>query len=356
MRVVLLSVIFFAAATLQAHATGAIYCRVTNNTLHCFASVNKQLGAAQYEAALACVAGYPAGCFMANAKPFANTCAAVAAQNGPHASTAYVYAEAATREGAIAKALSRCSRTYGGCYSEIIACDGAAASATPEPIVAFHLSPIGLFNFYAIRSGISFGIGVIIALLAFAKRAALINFIIHGNLPQELPVYGDDIQVLFRRTQRVNWYGRVVFGIIARLAMDHKQLSLVRRYWLGRVIAFDSLRRQRQNRLARIHLQLAASVKPESNDKKPLSQLWAAIKYLFLVLFYVVRAVFSFLFGFFFIRVTIAKLVNGELIESKNLVLVLQAKEAIEESARYLKEYLTIAETFDEREELFESK
>src|SRR6185437_250639 len=139
------------------------------------------------------------------------------------------------------------------------------------------------------------------------------------------------IQVLFKRTQRVNRYGRVVFGIIARLSMDHKQFSLVRRYWLGRVVAFDSLRRQRQNQLARMHLQLAAKLRPEPTDKKKASsQFWKAIKYFFFLFFYLLRALFSFLFGFLFIRVTIAKLIRGKLIESKDPVLVLQAKDAVE--------------------------
>lgn len=205
-----------------------------------------------------------------------------------------------------------------------------------------------------IRSGIGLGLGILIVVVAFAKRASIFNYIIHGNLPLKLTNYADDIEVLFKRTQRVNWYGRIVFGIVARLGMTDGQLGLVRRYWLGRVIAFDSLRRQRQNKLAAIHLQLAARAKAESKDAKVLSQIWAAIKTLFLIFFYLFRSLFSFLFGFLFIRVTIAKLVRGKLIESADLVLILQAKEAIEQSARYLKEYLVTAETFTGQEELFE--
>ena len=99
---------------------------------------------------------------------------------------------------------------------------------------------------------ILFGVGIIIALLIFAKRATFANLIIHDRLPLKLPVYGEDIQCLFKRTQRVNWYGRVIFGAVANLSMTHAQLTDVRKYWLGRVIAFDSLRRQRQNELARM--------------------------------------------------------------------------------------------------------
>jgi hypothetical protein len=203
-----------------------------------------------------------------------------------------------------------------------------------------------------VRSGIAIGLGILLVILLYAKRAPIANFVIHGNLPYKLPVYGEDIQCLFKRTQRVNWYGRVVFGIVVNLAMTHQQLIDVRKYWLGRVIAFDSLRRQRQNELARMHLQLAAAATVQPKDKTALSQLWAALKWILLFVFFLIRALFSFLFGFLFIRVNIAKLVRGTVIESKNLVLILQAKQAIEEITGYLKEYLNTANTFDGSDEI----
>ena len=61
---------------------------------------------------------------------------------------------------------------------------------------------------------------------------------------------------------------------------------------------------------------------------------------------------FNFILSFFFIRVNIAKLVQGTIVESKDLTLILQAKEAIEETATYLKEYLITANTFDGRDEI----
>ena len=74
-------------------------------------------------------------------------------------------------------------------------------------------------------------------------------------------------QAIFKRTRRLNWYGRVIFGLAVQFAMAHQQLVDTRKYWLGCVIAFDGLRRQRQNELARMHLQLAAAAKPESKEK-----------------------------------------------------------------------------------------
>jgi hypothetical protein len=214
-------------------------------------------------------------------------------------------------------------------------------------------SLLSLFDLGRLGSGISFGIGIIIALLVFAKRASIANVVIHGNLPYTLLVCGQDIQCIFKRTQRINWYGRVVFGLVANLSMTQDQLADVRKYWLGRVVAFDSLRRERQNQLAKMHMQLAASAKSEAHDKKSFwSRRWATIRTFLRRLFWIFAALFRFLFSFLFIRVNIAKLVRGTIIESKDLTLILQAKEAIEETAAYLKEYLATANTFDGRDEI----
>jgi hypothetical protein len=204
-----------------------------------------------------------------------------------------------------------------------------------------------------LTKGILFALGVVIVTVLYAKRAPLVNAIIHCNLPYELAAYGEDVQCIFKRTQRINWYGRVIFGLVTNLSMTKDQLADVRKYWLGRVVAFDSLRRERQNQLAQMHMQLAASATSEAHDKKSFwSRRWATVRTFLRRLFWIFAALFRFLFSFLFIRVNIAKLVRGTIIESKDLTLILQAKEAIEETATYLKEYLTTANTFDGRDEI----
>jgi hypothetical protein len=351
----------------SAFSFGAISCDRVADRVVCAVTVNfPNANIAQFTALDKCSVKAHAGCIFPPA--FSDTCnAAYYTLNAPQT---FYFQSAATASEAKAATERQCMNldpTH-SCRPAVWGCDGTAdPHASPNQVAIYDSASFlniirdaqpstNLLNPGAIGAGISFGIGVIIALLIYAKHSAIANFVIHGNLPSSLPVYAEDIQVLFKRSQRVNWYGRVVFGIIARLGMTEQQLSLVRRYWLGRVIAFDSLRRQRQSELARMHLQLAAAVKSEPKDKKALSQFFAFVKTVFLSVFYLLRALFSFLFGFLFIRITIAKLARGKLIESKDLILVLQAKEAIEETARYLKEYLTVAETFDGREELFESK
>jgi hypothetical protein len=359
---VLLAVAYVLIPT-SAFSFGAISCHRVADRVFCAVTVNfPTANAAEFAALDKCSVNIHAGCIYPAA--FSDTCqAAYYTLNAPH--TFYLQS-AVTASGAKAATEQDCmihDPTH-SCRPAVWGCDGTAdPHPSPNEIAVYDSASFlnnirdarpsaNFLNLGAIGAGISFGIGLILCLLIYACRAAIINFVIHGNLPRSLPVYAEDIQVVFKRTQRINWYGRVIFGIAVKLAMAEQQLSDTRKYWLGRVVAFDSLRRQRQNELARMHLQLAATAKPESKEKTALRQLWAAIKYILFVLFYLARAIFSFLVGFLFIRVTIAKLVRGTKVESKDLILVLQAKTAIEETAHYLKEYLSTANSFDGTDEV----
>jgi hypothetical protein len=165
-------------------------------------------------------------------------------------------------------------------------------------------TPQSKFVIYVIQSTplILLLLAITVGIIAFLARAPISNFIIHGNLPRTLPVYGEDILCLFKRTQRVNWYGRVVFGIVVNLAMTHQQLLDVRKYWLGRVVPFDSLRRQRQNMLAKLHLQRSSQLQIPKFKKLPwiLAAALTIILPALLVLYFFVRALISFLLGFLF--------------------------------------------------------
>jgi hypothetical protein len=289
------------------------------------------------------------------------SCVAIAALASIHAS--YAAASYATIGAARVIAYQTCEDRYHGtchvmwsaCESDIAAADTPASQSTqntpstippaPPPIPPPFIPSVQQLGITPITAGAFF----IFLLLSTAVIVAYVK----GRLPKSLPVYGDDIRCVFKRTQRLNWYGRVVFGVVATLVMTKDQLADVRKYWLGRVVAFDSLRRQRQNELARMHLQLAASAKSEAHDKKKFwSRRWAMFRTFLRRLFWVFAALFRLLFSFFFIRVNIAKLVRGTIVESKDLTLVLQAKQAIEETAMYLKEYLETANTFDGRGEV----
>jgi hypothetical protein len=169
------------------------------------------------------------------------------------------------------------------------------------------------------------------------------------GISDAVPKASKRIEVLIARSQRMNWLRRVVFMIDARLGVSREQLELMKKYRLGRTIVFDSARRERQNELARTHLQMAS-------DKRTLTiclwrEEWRGI---FRRLYYLIRALFSFMLGFLFIRITLAKLIRGAHVESRSLDTILATKNAIERAAGDLKAYLEVAETFDGREDLYE--
>jgi hypothetical protein len=341
MRSLFIALVISLLAAERALAYGALACTSRESGWDCTISYNEPTPEDADTAAMALCSRKHRDCSVVVPAKFHNQCLAAAA--GPNSKLVNI--DFIPRNLDTDRLLDGCNRRDGNCRVLAVACDG---NPFPYPV---SISPPSY-----VSVAISAAVGVLLILLAYTQRARLENWIIHGNLPHELPTYSEDIVVLFKRTQRVNWYGRVIFGIIVNLITTKAQLGLVRRYWLGRVIAFDSLRRERQNELARMHLQLAASVRTEAKEKTVASRLWAIVAYVILVIFYLFRALISFLFGFLFIRVNIAKLARGTTVESKDLVLILQAKEAIEETAVHLKEYLATAQTFDGSDEVYRAE
>jgi hypothetical protein len=332
MRRLLLVIFFLFLSTEYTFAFGAVVCAKHGSHWVCNITVNQPTPDAATQRAITTCANASANCGVPI--QFNNECFGAAAGGSP---SEMVFADRIPSLADTGSLVDACSRKYGTCSLLADACDG---------------SPVDDHN--TLISVVLTGLTIIVILLIYAARRLILNYLIHGNLPRILSNYGEDIEVLFTRTQRTNWYGRVVFGVVARLAMTDQQLSLVRKYWLGRVIAFDSFRRQRQNELAKMYLQFAKERVPEPVEMKFFAVLWAIFKWTFLFFFFLLRAIVSFLFGFLFIRVTIASLARGKLIESKHLDLVLEAKTAVEETASYLKVYLEVAEAFDGGEELFE--
>lgn len=175
------------------------------------------------------------------------------------------------------------------------------------------------------------------------------NYFFDVTLPKTLPRSSKHIEVLIARSQRRTWFRRVVFMLDTRIGVNAEQFDLMRKYRLGRVIVYDSLRRQRQNELARTHLEMAR------DRKSKTICLWREeVRGFFRRIYYLVRSLISFLIGFLFIRITIGKLLRGAHIESKSLDRILEAKNAIETGASDLHAYLIAAETFDGREDIFE--
>jgi hypothetical protein len=386
MRHLLLCLVLSLAPT-AAGAIASITCLRTSIGVECFSATNQpNADTATAAANLECLnAHYESMCSQhILQRIFSNQCVVVVANTMSQP----FFGIANTEPDASNQAFNSCTANQAPCHTVQSVCDMSGAQAPlaaprisapviqTKPSAGASAQDLGGWDFLndprfwrsmmwagmlnsilnSVGSGIGLGLGVLIVLFVFLKRATLINFIVHGNLPPKLPYPAEVIEVLFKRSQRKDIIGRAVFVINAQLTMTEDQFTLVRKYWLGRTIAFDSLRRQRQNELARLHLQLAASVQSKPKDKSAVSQLLAALRQLLFMLFWVFRTFFSFLFGFFFIRVNLARLIRGADIESRDLVLLMQAKEAIQNTSIYLKEYLALAETFDGRDEIYNAE
>lgn len=366
-----ISALLFAEIT-PAHAYVSVACgRTSSDPIVCVLAegpANGNLGALQAQAMANCnnagikdcrwFAGYGGACHAISATPDGRISEAFGSNVEEARITAF-------RACGNKYQVSNCHSVIAFCANEPTPAPAATPSSTSppssteSPYEALFSNPAFLRELFIARilnvleTAVGPALAILISIIAFAKRAAIQNLIIHGNLPYKLAQYGEDIEVFFKRTQRLDWYGRVVFGLNVELGMTERQLQLVRRYRLGRVIVFDSLRRQEQNELVRLHMQQVVNVQV-GPVKKPSfwRQLWTVIKVILTALFWLLRALISFLVGLLAIRVRIANLIRGTIVESKDLALLLEAKQAIEDSSKYLRDYLLLAETFDGREEI----
>jgi hypothetical protein len=228
------------------------------------------------------------------------------------------------------------------------------AQSTPQPTSMSFLQQTGLDRLLfgeIIGSAAIVLIGAGIAFLVFiaARRPSPTQPFFKQGRALDLTTGAKQIEVLVVRSQRMNWLNRVIFMIDAQMGVGAEQLDLISKYRLGKTIVFDSARRERQNELARTHLESA-----REKSTRTICLWREEVRGFFRRLGLLLRALISFLLGFLFIRITLTKLIRGTHVESKSLDKILAAKNAIERGAADLKAYLEVAETFDGREDLFE--
>jgi hypothetical protein len=362
----------FALFTTNAFAYGSLSCYPTSSPPECITSTFLPLSDAEHAVYETCTALHPSEALGLCTKPllsqsYQNSCIAVFINSQSN----LFYAIRTLSADAIANALGLCinSEHQGvSCKRIALSCDGNASPPTatsqapkgqpalqqPATVSQRQPSPNPIDRF-SIETGISFAAaGLIILGIAFliflvSRHAPPAPALFKQRHAPGLMADATHIEVLIVRSQRMNWLNRVIFMIDARMGVGAEQLDLISKYRLGKTIVFDSARRERQNELARTHLESAR----ERNTRTIC--LWREeVRGFFRRLWYLILALISFLLGFLFIRITLAKLIRGTHVESKSLDKILAAKNAIERGAADLKAYLEVAETFDGREDLFE--
>jgi hypothetical protein len=221
----------------DAHAITSVYCAKPQNApFKCYSARGTSEPDADFSASIECKNFAQIECWRRGT--YTDVCYALASTYAGHWKDAQGPDSASTSNAA----LNYCNRENPeGCRLVISLCDKtslapATAPQPPAPSISdttnnedhsfdFLSKPEFYHQLFLARLihdveiGIQIGLGLLIVAIVLFKRDSIINHVIHGNLPKKLPVYGEDIQALFKLTQRINWYGRVIFGIVINLSM-----------------------------------------------------------------------------------------------------------------------------------------
>ncbi|WP_146618624.1 hypothetical protein [Rhodoplanes elegans] len=158
----------------------------------------------------------------------------------------------------------------------------------------------------------------------------------------------ETIQLKLKRSQRSSVLGAVIFTVDARVSLPRADLELVRKYRLGSIIVYDSKARTASSEALTEHLK---GVRDEGfaglRSDKPVNSIGKS-------LYRLARASASATMMALALRITIESLIKGVHIECKSLGELIEAENAICESAEFIKKYLSLASTFDGREEIVE--
>src|SRR5258708_640534 len=134
------------------------------------------------------------------------------------------------------------------------------------------------------------------------------------------------MQLKIQRSQRTaGLMSKVVYAVNARIQLSPEEDALVRKYGLGKNIAYDSEARKQ-------HVETAAATVRVGLIRGLAAGVMASLS----------------------LHVTIDSLMKGQVIETKSLDELIGAEDAIREACEKVKLHLEIAATFDEREMVFE--
>jgi hypothetical protein len=136
------------------------------------------------------------------------------------------------------------------------------------------------------------------------------------------------MQLKIQRSQRMSGLvsSKVAFALNARIQLKPEEEALVKKYRLGSTTVYDSETRKKHD--------------------ETVAQTGRGVGLL--------RGIASAAMAALSLHVTIDSLVNGQVIETKSLPELLAAEAAIHDACDTVKQFLEIAATFDNREEVTE--
>jgi hypothetical protein len=166
------------------------------------------------------------------------------------------------------------------------------------------------------------------------KKYHITPIFVSGSAPSTMAVK-------IKRSQRKNFWGRVIFILDARMEVPAKEYAEIATYELGKQVIYDSVSREKHLENLKRHLE-TTNEQPRLRDP-PNLQLLGILKtfYRFML------ACISLLRMKLALRITVKKLIRGVHVESRSLKEVLDVEKAIIEAAGDLRAYLEVAGEFD---------
>ena len=155
------------------------------------------------------------------------------------------------------------------------------------------------------------------------------------------------MQLKLKRSQRAGGMlgGKVIFVLDARAQPSAEEAALIKKYSLGKLNVYDSAERKKHQANTAGHFDNASAgpmfAAPTAGGIA--SSMWSNA-----------RGIASAAMASLSLSVTIDSLIAGQNIECKDLNELLGAMQAIQEACQTIKSYLTVATTFDGREEVLE--
>lgn len=154
------------------------------------------------------------------------------------------------------------------------------------------------------------------------------------------------MQLKVKRSQRAGGMmgNKVIFILDARAEPTGEEASLIKKYGLGKINVYDSEARKKHQASAVGHFDTAAgSPVFNATGKSVAGALWSNA-----------RGIASSAMMALSLSVTVDGLISGQHIECKDLEELLGAEMAMIEACKNTKNFITVASTFDGREEVLE--
>ena len=164
------------------------------------------------------------------------------------------------------------------------------------------------------------------------------------------------MQVLIRRSQYEGFWGTIYYVLDARIDPSPAEIGLITRHGVGEIIVFDSEQRKQRLEKAQEHAE-ALNAQPILPKGKTTEDIFlSTLGTIGSTLFGLGGATYNLIAASLDVRVTFDDLIGGAHLESEYSTEILDAENIIRHSVEALQGHLANLQTFDGRDEFYETE